>query len=28
MEIEDASNFIVDFLLNLKLNTSVDLGVK
>jgi short-subunit dehydrogenase len=28
MEIEEASNFIVDFLLNLKLNTSVDLGVK
>lgn len=28
MEIEEASNFIVDFLLNLKFNTSVDLGVK
>ena len=28
MEVEEASNFIVNFLLDLKLNTSVDLGVK
>jgi len=28
MKVEEASNFIVDFLLNLKSNTSVDLGVK
>lgn len=28
MEVEEASDFIVDFLLDLKLHTSVDLGVK